>query len=81
MDYKYMADDVINYANAKGIGRFGVVGHSMGGKVAMTLGMMYPERLEGVTVIDAPPKDVNNDTVYVPGMRLAVLAPASILQL
>ena len=67
-----MADDVINYADNKGIKDFTVLGHSMGGKVAMTLAMMYPERMKGIIIIDSPPKDVNNDTVYVPIMRNAV---------
>jgi len=72
MDYNYMAEDVINYADSKGINKFGVIGHSMGGKVAMTLAMLYPERMHGVVMIDAPPKDVNDDLVYVPIMKNAV---------
>ena len=67
-----MAEDVINYADAKGIHKFGVVGHSMGGKTAMTLSMLYPQRLNGVIILDAPPKDVADDSVYVPAMTNAV---------
>ena len=67
-----MAEDVLRFADACQISRFGLVGHSMGGKVAMTLAMLQSRRLDGLVIIDSPPKDVTHDLVYVPTMKAAV---------
>lgn len=56
-----MAHDVIRFADNQGIEKFGILGHSMGGRVAMTLAGMIPERLYGVVVVDAPPIDFKSD--------------------
>ena len=64
MTFTEMAQDVINYADSKGIRRFTLMGHSMGGKAAMTLATMYPNRLDGLIIIDAPPKHSKNDIGY-----------------
>ena len=55
-DYDVLATDVINYMDAKQINKAVVLGHSMGGKTAMTLAMRYPERLSKLIVADIAPK-------------------------
>lgn len=55
MDYRSMAEDVLESLDNEGIDRFSVVGHSMGGKVAMALTALAPERIEQVVVIDIAP--------------------------
>jgi len=67
-----MAEDIINYAYQHKIDKFTICGHSMGGKVAMAVAALYPEKIHGLIVLDSPPKDVNDDKIYVPGMRDAV---------
>ena len=37
MTYKELVDDVLRFADAKGIGNFSVLGHNIGAKTAMTL--------------------------------------------
>lgn len=56
MDYPMMADDVVAWMDARALERAHVVGHSMGGKVAMTLACRRPERLGRVVVVDIAPK-------------------------
>ena len=33
----------------------------MGAKTAMTLSMLHPERMDGVIVVDAPPKNIRKE--------------------
>lgn len=64
MTHIEMAQDVVRYANGKKIEKFTILGHSMGGKTAMTLATTHPERIDGIIVIDIPPKHSKNDKEY-----------------
>jgi pimeloyl-ACP methyl ester carboxylesterase len=55
MDYAAMADDVLALLDARRIERASIVGHSMGGKVAMTLALRAPHRVGRLAVIDIAP--------------------------
>ncbi len=55
--YELMAADVVAYLDQAGLDRVRVVGHSMGGKVAMQLALQYPDRIERVVVLDIAPVD------------------------
>lgn len=55
MNYPAMAQDVVETLDDLGIDRFTVVGHSMGGKIAMALTALVPERIEQLVVIDIAP--------------------------
>jgi len=59
-DYPTMAADVIQYAESKGISRFEVLGHSMGGKTAMYLALHYPAYIEKHVVADIAPKSYSS---------------------
>lgn len=55
--YEEMAGDVVAWLDARGIGRVSLLGHSMGGKVAMLLACRNPGRVERLLVVDVAPKD------------------------
>ncbi|MFG1175016.1 esterase [Erwiniaceae bacterium CAU 1747] len=55
MSYALMAQDVLETLDGLGIDRFGVIGHSMGGKIAMMLTALAPERVDKLVVIDMAP--------------------------
>lgn len=55
MNYPAMAQDVVETLDDLGIDRFTVVGHSMGGKIAMALTALVPGRVEQLVVIDIAP--------------------------
>ena len=55
MDYPAMAADVQALADAQGIERFALLGHSMGGKVAMAVALAAPARVERMVVADIAP--------------------------
>jgi esterase len=55
MNYSLMAGDVRAYMDHAQLARAFVLGHSMGGKVAMTLALQAPERVNGLIVADIAP--------------------------
>ncbi|ROR35040.1 alpha/beta fold hydrolase [Inmirania thermothiophila] len=55
MDYRAQAADVERLMDRLGIGRAALLGHSMGGKTAMTLALTRPERVERLVVADIAP--------------------------
>ena len=61
MDYPALAADMLAYLDARGIDRAGIVGHSMGGKTAMTLALTAPERVRWLVVADIAPAPSPSD--------------------
>ncbi|MBS0633766.1 MAG: alpha/beta fold hydrolase [Verrucomicrobia bacterium] len=57
MDYATMVADVLAWLDAQGLTRVTLMGHSMGGKVAMQLACRHPERVEKLIVVDIAPKN------------------------
>ena len=57
---EYLADVVKNTLDALGIARCTLVGHSMGGYVALAFCEKYPERLDGVVLLSSTP-DADTD--------------------
>jgi len=55
MDYPAMAGDLVALLDAQGIERAHLVGHSMGGKVAMWLALTEPQRVASLAVADMAP--------------------------
>ena len=57
MDYPAMMADLLAWLDAQGLAKVTLMGHSMGGKVAMLLACRHPERVERLIVVDIAPKD------------------------
>ena len=55
-NYQAMADDIVAYCKANNLNKVDVIGHSMGGKVAMFLAVTYPELVDKLIVADISPK-------------------------
>jgi esterase len=55
MNYAEMAQDVLETMDHLNIAKFNLVGHSMGGKIAMQLAVAAPERVEKLAVLDIAP--------------------------
>jgi pimeloyl-ACP methyl ester carboxylesterase len=54
--YLALADDIVQLIHTHQLGSVHLVGHSMGGKAAMTLALQHPEQVRSLTVIDIPPR-------------------------
>lgn len=55
MDYGSMAADVLESLDAQGVAETALLGHSMGGKVAMHLALLQPGRIRRLVVADIAP--------------------------
>ena len=44
--YAYMVEDVVRYCQEQQLEKIAVIGHSMGGKIAMLLATTYPDLVE-----------------------------------
>ena len=56
MDYPIMAADLREFVEARSLAQVFLLGHSMGGKVAMQFAGQYPERVDKLVVVDIAPK-------------------------
>jgi pimeloyl-ACP methyl ester carboxylesterase len=57
MSYIDMADDVITLCDHLNINDAILMGHSMGGKVAMTIALTHPEQFSALIIVDIAPFD------------------------
>lgn len=66
MDYPAMVDDLINLLDHLGLPQVILVGHSMGGKIAMEMALLHPQRISQLVVADIAPVAYNNrhDNVF-----------------
>ncbi len=55
-DYAVMRDDVREFMQQQGIKSASLLGHSMGGKVAMHVAVTYPALVEKLVVVDIAPR-------------------------
>jgi esterase len=62
-----MREDLREFADALGLDRFVLGGHSMGGTVATLFAERYPSRLAGLILVDSPPPDGSG--AFDPGPR------------
>lgn len=55
MSYAAMADDILEFMDDQNPQQAHLLGHSMGGKVAMQMALSYPERINKLIVADIAP--------------------------
>lgn len=54
--YDVMSEDVLEYCQANNLEKVSIIGHSMGGKVAMLFATNYPDKVDKLIVADIGPK-------------------------
>lgn len=59
MEWEHLVGDVLRWLDTQGLGRVELLGHSLGGKVAMRVACRHPERVARLTVVDIAPKAYN----------------------
>ena len=64
MTYLEMADDVIRFLDHYGIDKAHLLGHSMGGKTAMTVALNHPQRVNRLVIADISVKSYPNTQVH-----------------
>ena len=55
-DYNLMAIDLYNYIMSHSLDRYSIIGHSMGGKVAMQFAFKNPDNINKLIIVDIAPK-------------------------
>ena len=55
-DYLLMVDDLVELIDDLNLDKIDIMGHSIGGKVAMQFAMTYPKRLNRLVVVDIAPR-------------------------
>lgn len=60
-DYPAMVADLLRLLDAERVERVALVGHSMGGKVAMQLALHHRDRVDGLAVVDMAPVSYTHD--------------------
>lgn len=51
-NYTVMVEDVLDYCKANNLETINIIGHSMGGKIAMLFAVTYPEKVEKLIIAD-----------------------------
>jgi esterase len=75
MTYEEMAEDVAGFIAEHDIDSPIVMGHSMGGKVAMRLALGSPETVKGLIVVDIAPVTYGHDMMdYIAAMQMMDLS-------
>lgn len=54
--YEYLVEDLARFMDEQGLPEAIIMGHSMGGKVAMNFAIKYPQRVLALIVVDIAPK-------------------------
>lgn len=56
MNFHVMTEDILELMADLGLDKASLLGHSMGGKVAMQFALQHPERVEKLIIVDIAPK-------------------------
>lgn len=71
-DYPAMVADLLEFIREKNLRDAVVIGHSMGGKVAMNFALAHPDQLKSLVVVDIAPRPYNMSNYVVLQGLLAV---------
>ena len=55
-NYEEMSDDVLEYLDTHGLPSAHIIGHSMGGKIAMLFAVLHEDRVDKLVIADIAPK-------------------------
>lgn len=64
--FEQMRDDLLEFADRLGLGKFLLCGHSMGAGVSWLFAERYVDRLTGLVIVDAAPPDGEGDWTVPP---------------
>jgi pimeloyl-ACP methyl ester carboxylesterase len=72
-NYRVMSSDIIEFTEKKSLPKVSLLGHSMGGKTAMTFSVMNPEKVAALIIADISPFSRNNQSDRIPRFHRKVL--------
>jgi pimeloyl-ACP methyl ester carboxylesterase len=60
-NYNVLSNDINEFMDSQQIPQAFIMGHSMGGKTALTFGLQHPEKIKKMIVVDISPLNYNKD--------------------
>jgi len=72
-DYMAMSSDIIEFTEKKSLPKVSLLGHSMGGKAAITFSMMNPEKVAALIIADISPFSRSDQSDTIPRFHQKVL--------
>lgn len=60
-NFEVLVEDLKDFIDQQELGEVSLVGHSLGGKVAMLFALQYPEYLNKLVIVDIAPRRYKND--------------------
>ena len=70
---RIMTDDLLNFLQINNIEKTVLIGHSLGGKVAMNFATLHSEKIEKLIVVDIVPRNYQNETFVVKNNHQQIL--------
>ncbi|MBL1321074.1 MAG: alpha/beta fold hydrolase [Methylophaga sp.] len=64
-NYDLMVEDLVELFDDLNLNKADIIGHSIGGKVAMAFAAAYPERLNKLVVVDISPREYAGDSSHI----------------
>ena len=61
INYKTLTVDLFNFIKSKNLSKVNIIGHSMGGKVAMKFALDYEHLVNKLVIVDIAPKKYSNN--------------------
>ena len=61
INYKTLTSDLFNFIKSKNLSAVNIIGHSMGGKVAMKFALDYERLVNKLVIVDIAPKEYPNN--------------------
>ncbi|EGC33684.1 hypothetical protein DICPUDRAFT_154256 [Dictyostelium purpureum] len=62
-NYKVMSDDIGRLIEKENLNDVSIIGHSMGGRVAMLYALLYPETINKLVIVDISPSHLKSHTI------------------
>jgi esterase len=72
-DYMAMSTDITEFAEKRSLPKISILGHSMGGKTAMTFSVMNPEKVAALIIADISPFSRSDQSDTIPRFHQKVL--------
>ena len=64
MNYEVISDDILRFSDNLQLEKFTVLGHSLGGRSAMSFACRYPDRVDGCISVDSAPVDESKNMKF-----------------
>jgi len=78
MNYELLVGDVLAWMDQQGLDAVDLMGHSMGGKVAMVLACRHPQRVRRLMVVDIAPRSYRSEEARAEFVAMHALNPAGL---